>query len=164
MRAHCLIAAAALSLLSNVGLAGDPPSGSRPEPARFPMKAERTSTVPQIRDGFPAPICVDPPTDEEVLRVMPREPQALPGFFETGREDIAIVKNKLVDEKCPFWYLPLIGVVQLHLCRWEYVVYYTEIIQFDFPISCKLVKQRNKTGYLNKFGFTFLICVYPISM
>ena len=32
----------------------------------------RTVVMPPIPDGFPPPICEDPPSEQEVLRAMPR--------------------------------------------------------------------------------------------
>ncbi len=57
----------------------------------------RVPIMPPIRDGFPPPICEDPPSDQEVLRAMPRVPRGVPYVYETFRDDIVIVKNRLVD-------------------------------------------------------------------
>src|SRR5690349_8628190 len=36
--------------------------------------AGRGPIMPPTRDGYPPPICEDPPSDQEVLRAMPRVP------------------------------------------------------------------------------------------
>ena len=86
----------------------------------------RVPIMPPIRDGFPAPICEDPPSDQEVLRAMPRVPRGVPWVYETFRDDIVIVKNRLVDKIDPPRFFPLVGPAQLHHCHWECVIYYTE--------------------------------------
>src|ERR1700676_3671142 len=55
----------------------------------------RVPIMPPIRLGYPEPICEDPPGDAEVLRAMPRVPRGVPYAFETFRDDIVIVKNRL---------------------------------------------------------------------
>src|SRR5947208_9499628 len=61
----------------------------------------RTPIMPPIRDGFPAPICEDPPSEQEVLRAMPRVTRGVPFFFEEFRDDIQIVSERLVDKIDP---------------------------------------------------------------
>ena len=55
----------------------------------------RTPILPPVRDGFPAPICEDPPTEREVLRAMPRIVRGVPYFYEEHRDDIQIVTERL---------------------------------------------------------------------
>src|SRR5262249_39326848 len=38
----------------------------------------RTPVMPPIREGFPPPLCQDEPSEQEVLRAMPRVPRAVP--------------------------------------------------------------------------------------
>ncbi len=61
----------------------------------------RTPIMPPVRDGFPPPICEDAPSDAEVLRAMPRVPRGVPYIYETFRDDIVIVKNRVVDKIDP---------------------------------------------------------------
>ena len=110
----------------------------------------RAPIMPPIRDGFPAPICEDPPSDGEVLRAMPRIPRGVPYGYETFRDDIVVVKNRLVDKIDPPRFFPLVGPAQLHHCHWECIIYYTETVQSDYPFSVKIKKQRTQVIYIDK--------------
>src|SRR3954447_14811633 len=104
----------------------------------------RVPIMPPIKPGFPPPICEDPPSDGEVLRAIPRVPRGVPYVYETFRDNIVIVKNKLVDKIDPPRFFPLVGPAQLHHCHWECVVYYTETVESDQPFPMKVRKQRTQ--------------------
>ena len=110
----------------------------------------RVPIMPPIRDGFPPPICEDPPTDGEILRAMPRVARGVPYIYEEFRDDIVIVKNRLVDKIDPPRFFPLVGPAQLHHCHWECVVYYTETIQSDYPFPQYTRKNRVQVIYIDK--------------
>lgn len=110
----------------------------------------RTPIMPPIRDGFPPPICEDPPSDQEVLRALPRVPRGIPYVFETFRDDIVIVKNRIVDKIDPPRFFPLVGPAQLHHCHWECIVYFTETQSSDYPFPVKVVKPRVEVVYIDK--------------
>ena len=73
----------------------------------------RVPIMPPLRAGYPDPICEDAPSDQEVLRAMPRVPRGVPYIYETFRDDIVIVKNRLVDKIDPPRFFPLVGQAQL---------------------------------------------------
>ena len=80
---------------------------------------------------------------------MPRVPRGVPYIYETFRDDIVIVKNRLVDKIDPpdssrSW------PVQLHHCHWECVIYYTELVQSDYPFPVYLKKARTQVIYIDK--------------
>lgn len=110
----------------------------------------RVPIMPPIRDGVPPPICEDAPSDAEVLRAMPRVPRGVPYVYETFRDDVVIVKNRLVDKIDPPRFFPLVGPAQLHHCHWECVVYYNELIQSDYPFPVYVKKQRIQVIYIDK--------------
>ena len=110
----------------------------------------RVPIMPPIRDGYPPPICEDPPGDAEVLRVVPRVARGIPYIYEEFRDDIVIVKNRLVDTIDPPRFFPLVGPAQLHHCHWECVIYYTETIQSDYPFPQKYRKRRVEVLYIDK--------------
>ena len=110
----------------------------------------RTPIMPPIRDGFPPPICEDAPSDAEVLRAMPRVPRGVPYVYETFRDDIVIVKNRLVDKIDPPRFFPLVGPAQLHHCHWECVIYYNELVQSDYPFPVYVKKARVQVIYIDK--------------
>jgi hypothetical protein len=110
----------------------------------------RTPVLPPVRDGFPAPICEDPPTDLEVLRTMPRMTRGIPFVYEEFRDDIEIVPERIVDKIDPPRFYPLVGPAQLHHCHWKCTIYYTETIQSDYPFPVKLKKRRVQVVYIDK--------------
>lgn len=110
----------------------------------------RTPVMPPIRDGYPAPLCEDPPSDREVLRLMPRVKRGIPFVYEEFRDDVQIVKNRLVDKIDPPRFFPLIGMAQLHHCHWECVVYYTETVQSSYPFPTYIKKKRVQVVYIDK--------------
>jgi hypothetical protein len=110
----------------------------------------RTPIMPPIRDGYPPPICEDPPSDGECLRAIPRVARGVPYVYEQFRDDVTIVKNRLVDKIDPPRFFPLVGPAQLHHCHWECVVYYTETIQSDYPFPCYTKKKRVQVVYIDK--------------
>jgi hypothetical protein len=110
----------------------------------------RVPIMPPIRDGYPPPICEDPPSDQEVLRAMPRVARGVPYIYEEFRDDIVIVKNRLVDKIDPPRFFPLVGPAQLHHCHWECVIYYTETVQSDYPFPQYTKRNRVQVLYIDK--------------
>ena len=97
----------------------------------------RAPLMPPIRDGYPPPICEDPPSDQEILRAMPRVARGVPYVYEQFRDDVTDRQEPdLVDKIDPPRFFPLVGPAQLHHCHWECVIYYTETIQSDYPFAC----------------------------
>jgi len=110
----------------------------------------RTPIMPPVKDGFPAPICEDPPSEQEVLRAMPRVSRGVPYFYEEFRDDITIVNERLVDKIDPPRFFPLVGPAQLHHCHWKSTIYYTETVQSSYPFPVKVVKHRVEVVYIDK--------------
>jgi hypothetical protein len=110
----------------------------------------RTMILPPVRDGYPAPLCEDAPSDREVLRLMPRVKRGVPYVYEEFRDDVRIIKNRLVDKIDPPRMFPLVGMAQLHHCHWECVVYYTETVQSSYPFPTYIKKQRTQVVYIDK--------------
>jgi hypothetical protein len=110
----------------------------------------RVPIMPPIRDGYPPPICEDPPSDAEILRAMPRVARGVPYIYEEFRDDIVIVKNRLVDKIDPPRFFPLVGPAQLHHCHWECVIYYTETIQSAYPFPQYTKRNRVQVIYIDK--------------
>lgn len=110
----------------------------------------RVPIMPPVAPGRPLPICEDPPSDAEVLRAMPRVRRGVPYVYEEFRDDIVIVKNRLVDKIDPPRFFPLVGPAQLHHCHWECVIYYNELIQSDYPFPVYIRKPRVQVIYIDK--------------
>ncbi len=110
----------------------------------------RTPILPPIRDGYPAPVCEDPPSDREVLRSLPKGIRGVPYVYEEFRDDIQITKSRIVDKIDPPRFFPLVGMAQLHHCHWECAIYYTETIESSHPYPIYLRKPRTQVVYIDK--------------
>jgi hypothetical protein len=99
----------------------------------------RTPILPPIREGFPPPLCEDPPDESRVLRALEHVTRGVPYVYEEFRDDIQIVSERLVDKIDPPRFFPLVGPAQLHHCHWKCTVYYTETIEscYPFPFRCR---------------------------
>lgn len=99
----------------------------------------RNPIMPPIKEGFPAPLCEDPPDNAMVLRAMQRVTRGIPYFYEEHRDEIDIRKELLVDRIDPARFFPLVGPAQLHHCHWRCTIYFTETVEsgYPFPFRCK---------------------------
>jgi len=110
----------------------------------------RAPIMPPIREGFPPPVCEDPPTEREILRAMPRVARGVPYVYEEFRDNIRIVSERIVDRIDPPRFFPLAGLAQLHHCHWKCTIYYVETIQSDYPFPAKIKKNRIQVVYIDK--------------
>ena len=94
--------------------------------------------MPPIRQGYPPPMCEDPPTEREVLRTLKRVKRGVPFVCEEFRDDVRIFNERIVDKIDPPRFFPLVGWAQLHHCHWKSTVYWPETIQSDYPFPAKL--------------------------
>ena len=113
-------------------------------------KDHKTPILPPIRDGFPPPMCEDPPSDGETLRALPKGIRGVPYVYEEFRDDIVIVKNRIVDKIDPARFFPLVGWANLHHCHWECAVYYNETVQSSYPFPTYVRKARVQVVYIDK--------------
>src|SRR5205085_11112397 len=121
----------------------------------------RTTIMPPIKDGFPAPICEDPPSEQEILRAMPRVSRGVPYFYEELRDDIQIVTERLVDKIDPPRFFPLVGPAQLHHCHWKCTIYYTETLESGYPFPYRCVRPRVEVVYIDKDHLHLYVCNNP---
>jgi hypothetical protein len=144
-----LLAAAVVPAVSAAGCT-QPWVAERMEEKYQHTNDHRTPVMPPIRDGFPAPVCEDPPSDREVLRTLPKQIRGVPYLYETFMDDIVVVKNRVVDKIDPPRFFPLVGWANLHHCHWECAVYYTETVQSAEPYPVYIKKPRVKVVYIDK--------------
>ena len=109
----------------------------------------RTPILPPIREGFPPPLCEDPPDEARVLRAMPHVKRGVPYFCEEFRDSIQIVTERLVDKIDPARFFPLVGPAQLHHCHWKCTVYYTETLESSYPFPFRCVRPRVQVVYID---------------
>lgn len=121
----------------------------------------RTPIMPPIREGFPPPLCEDPPDESMILRAMPHVPRGIPYIYEEFRDDIQIVTERLVDKIDPPRFFPLVGPAQLHHCHWKCTIYYTETVEsgYPFPFQCK--RPRVEVIYIDKDHLHQYVCGTP---
>ena len=95
--------------------------------------------MPPIQEGFPAPLCEDPPDNAMIMRAMQRVTRGIPFFYEEHRDDMEIRKELLVDRIDPPRFFPVVGPAQLHHCHWRCTIYFTETVEsgYPFPFRCK---------------------------
>jgi hypothetical protein len=110
----------------------------------------RTTIMPPIREGFPVPLCEDPPDEAMILRAMPHVTRGVPYVYEEFRDDIQIVTERLVDQIDPPRFFPLIGAAQLHHCHWKCTIYYTGTFESGQPFPFKCKRPRVEVVYIDK--------------
>ncbi len=118
----------------------------------------RTPVMPEIRPGFPPPVCEDPPDEAQVLRFMPHVTRGIPWIYEEFRDDIQVVSERIVDKIDPPRFFPLVGPAQLHHCHYKCTVYYTETIESNYPFPFKCRKPRVQVVYIDKDHLHVLPC------
>ena len=121
----------------------------------------RTVIMPPIREGFPPPVCEDPPDDAAVLRVMEDVTRGVPYIYEQFRDDIEIIPERIVDRIDPPRFYPLIGPAQLHHCHWKCTIYYTETQESGWPFPCHLRRPRVEVVYIDKDHLHLYPCGGP---
>lgn len=121
----------------------------------------KTVIMPPIRDGFPPPLCEDPPDTAMVLRAMPRVTRGIPYVYEEFRDDIQVVTELIKDTVDPPRFFPLVGPAQLHHCHWKCIVYYTETIESGYPWPFRCKKQRVEVVYIDKDHLHLYPCGGP---
>ncbi len=100
---------------------------------------ERYNRVPilgPLTSGGPA-IALDPPSDDEVMRALERAHPlegGLPMLYETQRNNVRIVKEKIADYVDPPRVYPLIGPAQLHHAHYKCTVYYSDVRRIGWPV------------------------------
>jgi hypothetical protein len=113
----------------------------------------RTPIMPPILPGQPPVFCMDPPTEEEAVKVLPKVARGIPFFYEEFRDDFTVVVELIADQIDPCAFVPLIGPAQLHHCHYKCTVYFRERISSDYPFPFECVKDRVEVVYIDKDHF-----------
>ena len=121
----------------------------------------RTPIMPPIREGYPPPVCEDPPDESQILRAMPHVCRGVWYWFEEFRDDIQIVTEKIVDKIDPPRFFPLVGPAQLHHCHFKCTMYYTETIESGYPFPFRCVRPRIKVVYMDLDHLHLAPCPNP---
>jgi hypothetical protein len=121
----------------------------------------RTPILPPIREGFPPPLCEDPPDEARVLRAIPHVKRGVPYFCEEFRDNVQVVTERLVDKIDPPRFFPLVGPAQLHHCHWKCTVYYTETVESGYPFPFRCVKPAVQVVYIDLDHLHLYPCPNP---
>jgi hypothetical protein len=121
----------------------------------------RSVIMPPIREGFPPPVCEDPPDDASVLRAIESVCRGVPYICEEFRDDIEIITERIVDRIDPPRFYPLVGLAQLHHCHWKCTVYYVETVESAYPFPVRLKRPRVRVVYIDKDHLHLFPCDGP---
>lgn len=95
--------------------------------------------------------CVDPPSEDQVMRSLPDTPAGGFAFIqETQMNNVRIVVEPMVDrlDECKVY--PLVGPCRLHHCHYKCTVYYDKTIRAYWPIPFSHVDQTVEVVYIDK--------------
>ncbi len=105
--------------------------------ARVPIMGPLTAGGP-VED-------LDPPSDDEVWWALERAHSVQGGFpflYETQRNDVRMVKEKIADYIDPPRVVPLIGPVQLHHVHYKCTIFFEKRTIVGWPIPHTLVDEE----------------------
>jgi hypothetical protein len=117
------------------------------------MDAEKSDRVPildPIPGEFAPPTCLDPPSEAEVWDKVPKFKNGNEPFYETQRNNVRILIEKIGDKIDPCKNYPLAGPCQLIHCHYKCTVYYDELYWSDYPIPFHHLDKRVEVVYLDK--------------
>ncbi|MEZ6034731.1 MAG: hypothetical protein R3C17_16680 [Planctomycetaceae bacterium] len=95
--------------------------------------------------------CVDPPSEDQVMRSLPDTPAGGFAFFqETQFNNVRIVVEPMVDrlDECKVY--PLVGPCRLHHCHYKCTVYYDKTIRAYWPVPFSHTDQSVEVVYIDK--------------
>ena len=95
--------------------------------------------------------CVDPPSEDQVMRSLPNSPAGGFAFLEeTQYNNVRIVVEPMVDrlDECKVY--PLVGPCRLHHCHYKCTVYYDKTIRAYWPVPFSHTDQSVEVVYIDK--------------
>lgn len=117
------------------------------------IEREEDDRVP-ILDPIPGEAggatCLDPPSEEEVWEKVPKFKNGSPPFYETQRNNVRILIEKIGEKTDPCKVFPLAGPCQLVHCHYKCSVYFDEAYWSDYPIPFNHKKARVEVVYIDK--------------
>lgn len=114
---------------------------------------ERTPVMPPILPGSPPVLCVDPPSEEEIIMALPRVLRGIPFVLEETRDDFTVVTELLVDQIDPCTFVPLLGPAQLHHCHYKCTVWFKQKFTSCQPFPFMVENDRVEVIYIDKDHF-----------
>ena len=117
------------------------------------MEREDQMKVP-ILDPIPGEgggaLCLDPPSEAEVWEKVPKFKQGSPVFYETQRNNVRILIEKIGEKADPARIYPLAGPCQLVHCHYKCSIYFDETYWADYPIPFNHNKARVEVIFIDK--------------
>jgi hypothetical protein len=118
------------------------------------MRREETDGKVAILDPLPADgvgsACLDPPSEEEVWRKVTKFKNGSPPFYETQRNNVRFLIEKIGEKVDPCKIYPLAGPCQLVHCHYKCTVWYDELYWSDYPIPFNHVDHKVEVVYIDK--------------
>ncbi|MBV8268478.1 MAG: hypothetical protein JO252_19285 [Planctomycetaceae bacterium] len=117
------------------------------------MEREQRDRVPildPIVGEFAPGTCLDPPSEQEVWNKVPKFKNGCPPFYETQRNNVRFLIEKIGDKVDPCKVYPLAGPCQLVHCHYKCTVYFDELYWSDYPIPFNHVDHRVEVVYIDK--------------
>ncbi len=117
------------------------------------MREERGNKIPildPIPGEFAPAVCLDPPSEADVWRKVPKFRNGCPPFYETQRNNVRILIEKIGEKIDPCKVYPLAGPCQLVHCHYKCTVYYDELYWSDYPIPFNHVDHKVEVVYFDK--------------
>jgi hypothetical protein len=117
------------------------------------MKREDTDKVPildPIPGEFAPAACLDAPSEEEVWDKVPKFKTGSPVFYETQRNNVRILIEKIGEKVDPCKVYPLAGPCQLVHCHFKCSIYFDESYWSDYPIPFNHRKARVEVVFIDK--------------
>jgi hypothetical protein len=112
---------------------------------------ERYNRVPVLDPVEGDVFCVDPPSEDQVMRALPDTPAGGVAFFqETQINNVKIVVTPLVDRLDDCKVYPLVGPARLHHCHYKCEVFYDKTIRAYWPIPFTHTEQAMEVVYIDK--------------
>ena len=115
---------------------------------------ERYDRVPILDpiEGENAPtFCMDPPSEDQVMRALPDDPSGGFAFLkETHRNNVRIVVEQIVDRLDDCKVYPMVGPARLHHCHYKCTVYYDKIERSYWPIPFTHEDETEEVVYIDK--------------
>jgi hypothetical protein len=111
---------------------------------------DRVPILDPIPGEFGPAACLDPPSEEEVWNKVPKFKNGCPPFYETQRNNVQILIEKIGEKIDPCKIFPLAGPCQLVHCHFKCTVYYDELYWSDYPIPFNHVDHRIEVVYIDK--------------
>ena len=117
------------------------------------MEREDELKVPildPIVGEFAPASCLDPPSEAEVWQKVPAFRRGSPVFYETQRNNVRILIEKIGEKVDPCKVYPLAGPCQLVHCHYKCSVYFDEQYWSDYPIPFNHRKARVEVVFIDK--------------